>query len=84
MGQARELQVRTPGPAGQRDSLLQVSLCFPESGGPQVGNAQADQGQRPQIFPEVIGGRVRGLGHGLQLPCLLGHRGQVPALARQQ
>jgi hypothetical protein len=50
-GQPRELEVRAPKPARQRDPLLQV-LCRTEPGGPALRVAEADQDQRAQFLAE--------------------------------
>ena len=90
---AGELEIWPPDPARQRHALFQVPLCLLEPGGPNLllepggpdlGDAEADQRQRPQVLTQAGLRRLRRLGQGLQPPRLLGHRRQVSALAGQQ
>ena len=51
--QAEELEIGPPDPAGQGDALLQVPVRLLGPRGPDLGDAQADQGQRPQILAQA-------------------------------
>jgi hypothetical protein len=82
--QAGELQVRPPDPAGQRDAAFQVPLRVIPCESPELGAAEADQGQRAQVLDEARLCGVPCLGDCLQPTRLLGGRGQVPPLAGQQ
>ena len=71
----------------RRASATPCSRCrsrLLEPGRPVLGDAEVDQRQRAQVLAQAGLRRVRGLGHGLQPPRLLGHRRQVAALAGQQ
>ena len=84
--QAGELQIRPSDPARQRDALLQVPFGVLGPGCPELGAAEADQRQRAQVLAQPGPRRrrqdglrrLRGLGHGLQLP--LGMRNAVAGL----
>ena len=67
----------------QGDALLEAPVRFFEVTGPQLGDAQVDQRQRPQVLAEPEP-RLRGVpGGGQQLLRLPGHGLEVPALAGQ-
>ncbi len=68
----------------QRNAPPQVPLCLLELACPDLGDAEADQRQRAQVLAQERLRRVRGPGQGLQTPDLLGHRGQIAALAYYQ
>jgi hypothetical protein len=68
--QAGELQVRPPDPAGQRDAAFQVPLRVIPCESPELGAAEADQGQRAQVLDEARPCGVLCLGDCLQPTCL--------------
>ena len=77
VGQAGELQVRSPDLARQGRALLQVPIRFLELKGPHLGNTKADQRRSAQILaqPELRG--VGRLCEGEQPLRLLGHHREV-------
>ncbi len=48
--QAGELQIRPPDPVRQGDALFEVPIGLFEASGPQFGDAEVDQRQRPQVL----------------------------------
>jgi hypothetical protein len=51
--QTGELQVRPTDPACEPDAPLEVPPGVLEPGGPQLRDAEVDQCERPQVFPQA-------------------------------
>ena len=83
MRQADELEIRPPDPVRKSHALLEVLVRVFEAERPDFGGAQADQRQRPQVFPEAELRFLRAVDGGEQPVRRLRYRRQVPALAGQ-
>ena len=83
MRKGDELEIRPPDPARQSHALLEVLVCVPETERPDFGDAEADQRQRSQVFPQTELRFVRRVDGGEQPIRRLRHRRQVPTLPGQ-
>ena len=83
MRKGGELEIRPPDPARQSHALLEVLVRVLETERPDFGDAEADQRQRSQVFPQTELRFVRRVDGGEQPVRRLSHRRQVPALPGQ-
>ena len=83
MRKGGELEIRPPDPARQSHALLEVLVCVLETERPDFGDAEADQRQRSQVFPQAELRFVRRVDGGEQPVRRLSYRRQVPTLPGQ-
>jgi hypothetical protein len=81
--QAIDLQIGPTELARQGDAVLEVPFGLLQAGGPQLGDAEIDQRQRPQVSAQTGPGRAGGPAGSQQRLRLLGHGREVAALAGQ-
>ena len=81
--QASDLQIGPAELARQGDAVLEVPVGLLEATGPQLGDAEVDQRQRPQVPAQPEARWVGGPGGSQQPLRLLGHGREVPALPGQ-
>src|SRR3954467_8238718 len=79
-----ELEKGSLDPVRQGDALLEVPLRLVEPHGPELGDAEVDQGQRAQVLAEPELWCVRVLARGEQAPRLFDDGGPVAALTSEE